>query len=292
MDGIAQAFAAIVQLGMGLAGQDYDAKKREQAKAIYEQLRREFAGIEVPEFEQVEAVMLSPSAMEGVRTDPALAEAQRGALGSLDDIISGGGLAQVDSATLNRLASQVARRNRSAQAGIGAEMAARGMQGSGVDIGARLAAAQAAQERNSQAGQDIAAQALMRRFNAISQKGEMAGRMRGQEFDEQSALANARDTINRLNAASRQQAAYYNANRGQQKFLNQMAKQAAMANPSGAMAGLALNAGQQGRQTYGNLGAAAGSGISGAAKSLKSWWDKDTSDEEDDDAWLNRNDDD
>ena len=270
-----EGYGAAVQAIFGVIGTLLENNQRAKAERLLRLAQEKFEDIPLPTLEEIEAQQLGPSAMEGLRTDPALAEAQRGALGSLDDIISGGGLAQVDSATLNRLASQVARRNRSAQAGIGAEMAARGMQGSGVDIGARLAAAQAAQERNSQASQDIAAQALMRRFNAISQKGEMAGRMRGQEFDEGKALADARDTINRLNAASRERAQYYNAGLPQQRFQNAMSKQGAVANPMNALAGFHQQSGQQTGQMFAGLGA--------AASRLSEGWGK--KDEDSEDEW-------
>lgn len=142
------------------------------------------------------------SAMNDVSTDPRLRDEQTAALDALSEIANGGGRTLADDANLNRIQNDVAASDRGRRDAIKQNMAARGMGGSGMDLLAQLQSSQAATDRASQGGLDIAADAEQRALDAIMQGGNMAGNLRGQDFDEQARIAAANDAISQFNAAN------------------------------------------------------------------------------------------
>jgi hypothetical protein len=111
---------------------------------------------------------------------------------------------------------------------------------------------------------------LDRRFKAMLGRGEMAGKIRGQSFDEQAKKAEAQDLIERLNAASRSQADYRNAGLAQQNFNNQMQKTGAIANPTNALAGFKIQQGNDTRNAFTGYGQAAGKAVNNATSTYGS----------------------
>jgi hypothetical protein len=89
-------------------------------------------------------------------------------------------------------------------------MAQRGQGGSGMELLELLDSAQDATDRQSQASLDIAGQNEDRALAAIMNRGNMAGSIRGQEFGEDAARAEAQDAINRFNAGNRNQNSQFN----------------------------------------------------------------------------------
>jgi len=154
---------------------------------------------------------MGPTSFEGISTDPALRAKQLGALGGLDEIIEGGGMTMADQANLARIRSQSATGDRGRRDAILQNMRSRGMGGSGMELLAQMQSAQAATDQEAQAGLDVAAQAQERELQALLQSGSMAGALRGQDYDEQSRLAQARDAINQFNAANANQMSLSNA---------------------------------------------------------------------------------
>lgn len=276
---------AAIQAVFGVIGELMANGKELEAKNIYKRMLMEAQGIELPAFEDIVAQQLGPSAMEGVTTDPALEAAQYDALGALGEV-GQDGLAAVDEAALNRIANQVSRRSRGAQAGIEADMAARGLAGSGIDYGARLQDSSDANMRISEAGQNIGADALQRRIQALGMRGELGGKIRGQSFDEKSKKADATDTINRINAGMRERAQYHNANLPQQRFQNRLAKLGAQANPSMAQAGFHQGQGESQRGLWAGLGAA-GSRMAQQDGGQKTTQYDSESEPEEDEYWKN-----
>ncbi len=249
-------YGAIIQLALSVVGELLNQDKQDEANALLTQMRTQFQGIELPSLKEIQAEQLGKSAMEGVSTAPQLEQAQMNSLGQLGDITEGNGLSAIDSAALNKIANQVSRRQKAGLAGIESDMAARGQAGTGLDYGLRAQAASDANQRLSEEGQNVGAEALQRRLQAIGQRGEMAGKIRGQSFDEQSAKARAADAIAAMNAAARSQAGYYNAGLSQKNFQNQMQKTGAIANPTNALAGFKVNQGEDTRNALGSYGAA------------------------------------
>lgn len=154
------------------------------------------------EYGKLDAVLQGPSAMNNVSTDPRLAAAQMQALQSLQDVASNGGMTAEDNANLSRIQSQSAQADKGRRDAILQNMQARGMGGSGNELLAQLQSSQAATDRQSQAGLDVAGMAQSRALQAMQQQGAMAGDIRGQEWGEKSQQALATDQINQFNTGT------------------------------------------------------------------------------------------
>lgn len=163
-------------------------------------------------------VQMGDTAFNDVAVDPRLKEAQLAALGSLQEL-GKGGLSLSDKATLNRIGNDSAQADKSRRDAIINNMNARGMGGSGMELLATLQSNQAATDRQSQMGMDVAGQAQDRALQALMQGGTLAGNIRGQDYSEQAAKAQAKDAIAKFNAANTLQNNQFNA--GQTNNTNQ-----------------------------------------------------------------------
>lgn len=183
----------------------------------------------------MEASAQGASKFGDISTDPRFAEAQLQALGGVQDIVSGGGLTAQDQANLAQIQSDVGRADRGRREAIQDRMRRTGMSGSGMDLLAQLQSGQAATDRASQAGLNIAGMAQDRQAQALRDLGAMGGQMRGQDFSEQAAAAQAQDAINRFNTMNQQQAAMQNmaAQNQAAQFGAQAQNQAAQSNWQG-----------------------------------------------------------
>lgn len=249
-------YGALIQAAIGIVGELLAKGERDKAEVLLERMRTEFRDIPLPQLEEIEAIQLGPSAMEGVTTDAGLEAAQYDALGQVSEVADKG-LSDVDKALLSKIANQTNRAQRAGAAGIEADMAARGLAGSGMDYALRAENAQQANQRMGEAALDVGAQSLDRRLKAAFGKGQMAGKIRGQSFDEKSARAKAADEVARQNAAARTQAQYYNARLPQQRFANQMQKTGAIANPTNALAANYNNGATDTRNAFAGYAASA-----------------------------------
>ncbi len=163
---------------------------------------------------------LGDSAYSGIETDPRLKQNQDNALSSLDEIIQGGGMNAQDKANIARMQSEVGQADRGRREAIQQNMGARGMGGSGMELLSQLQSSQAATDRASQSGLDIAGLAQSRALDAIAQSGNLSGAMRDQDFGEQSKVAQAKDAIAQFNAANANSNSLANANISNQNSLN------------------------------------------------------------------------
>jgi hypothetical protein len=162
---------------------------------------------------------LGPSAMDGVSTDPELRAAQQRALRRMQEVGDKGYTIE-EEAAMNRIQGQNAQAERGRRESIMQDMQARGMGNSGATLAAQLQSASAANQNASEQSQDVAANAQRRALQAMAQSGDMAGRMRGQEFDEKSRVAAARDRVNEFNTGNAVKAQFQN-NSGQNNFAQQ-----------------------------------------------------------------------
>lgn len=160
--------------------------------------------------ERAALTKMGRSAFEDIKSDPALRDAQMASLGKLDEIIAGGGMTARERANMERVRSDVNAADRGRRDAILQNMASRGMGGSGMELLAALDSGQAATDREAQAGLDQAAAAEERALEAIMQKGQMAGSMRGQDFDQASRVAQAHDAIDQFNAAAANSMSQFN----------------------------------------------------------------------------------
>jgi len=142
------------QAGASLYGEYLATQDEAKVRDILQKSLDEFGNISLPKFESVVAQEVGPTALNGVKTDQRLTDAQYGSLGSYDDIISGDGLAAEDQANLNRIGNQLARRMSANKSSVQQGMQAQGMGNSGAAIAAQMAQAQNANQDLAAAGYD------------------------------------------------------------------------------------------------------------------------------------------
>lgn len=159
------------------------------------------AGAYTPEMEQDLNDTVAESAFKSI--DPALKDTQMSALQMLKQR-GKVGLSAEDRASLNQVRSEVQRDSEAKRQQILQQMQARGMGGSGAEMMTQLQSAQGAADQASSASDSLMSQAQQRALQALTESGNMAGNIRGQEFQQASAL----DERNRFlaeNSISRQQ---------------------------------------------------------------------------------------
>lgn len=204
----------------GIIGADQAQKDRHAASQARLLALAQFAGIELPEIEKMlyqlsgpeyagdyqaaleAATEIGPSAYEGIQLDPRMAEAQMQALQQISEL-GEVGLTQGEKAAAMELQREAAAQGRAQQNAVMQEMARRGVAGGGQELAQRLASSQAAADRMSRHGNQLAQMAQARAMEAIAQKGNMAGQIRGQEFSEQARAAEAADRLAQWAAQNR-----------------------------------------------------------------------------------------
>jgi hypothetical protein len=176
--------------------------------------------------EQIQAMELNVSAMEGIRPDEQAVSEQRKALESISEVAEGG-LTEADKAAARQVNREVSQQAQARQKAILNAMASRGTLGSGMELAAQLQGEQQSIDQASRAGDALTQQAQARALQAIGQQGSLAGQMRQQQYGEQSDLARARDAINQFNLQNRQRVSEANiGNRNQAQMTNLQARQA------------------------------------------------------------------
>ena len=141
-----------------------------------EQMRR-LDALELPELQEyvlqnpelvglLEAEQLGPSAMEDISLDPALKEKQMMALQGLQER-SDQGLTAMDKMQMEEMLGQAGAMEKSARAGIEAEMQRRGTADSGASLMSKLQGAQGAGNSARQKAMQMAAQGAQQRMAAL-----------------------------------------------------------------------------------------------------------------------------
>lgn len=156
-------------------------------------------GIITPELEK--EIALESSKLAQIKEDPSYKQAQQQALQFLQQR-SETGLGPEERAAFNMLRKEAAKESEGKRQQILQNMAARGMSGSGAELAAQLSSAQAGDEALAAGGDRIAAEAARNALASISQAGNMATQMRGQDFDVASTKARAEDELNRFNVSN------------------------------------------------------------------------------------------
>lgn len=251
------------------------------------------------------AIAQEPTEFKNIVTDAKQKAAQTKALSQLEEIGEEGGLRLQDKAALQdaQMDAQVA--ERSNREGIAADMARRGLGGSGFEVAAKLAGQQGGADRAANSSLKVAAMAQQRALDAIQGAGDLATKYRTQDFGEQGEKATAADRINafntanlrdvnaantglanraqEMNLASKQDIAnrnvetqnkqqMYNSGLAQQQFENQLKRTAGATGQYGNVAQAQM---QQG-QAQGNAFTNVGTGVSQAATAQQNqeFWDK------------------
>lgn len=159
---------------------------------------REYTAIGAPDTVLEPAAEKLVSKMQDVQTNQKYTKAQESALRQLQNLGQTGltDAEKMEMMNAQDAAAQQAQQNRAA---VVQNLAQRGMAGSGAEIAAQIAGNQAAQSQGQQNARNIMAQASQNALNAISQAGTLGTQLRGQEFQEKSAKAQAADEMNRFN---------------------------------------------------------------------------------------------
>lgn len=202
------------------------------ASAQYKRMMEELDKLDIPDIEKqkiisempqlagmLQAEQLGESSMSELAPDQQSVDAQRSALGKLQELADKG-FTEEDRAASRQLSRSVGADEQARQQSILGEMAARGQASGGQELAARLSSSQGAAARQAQSADQLAIDQANARKAALSQLGSQASQFRGQQFQEQSSQAQARDTINQFNAMQRAQANQYNLG-NQQSIANQ-----------------------------------------------------------------------
>lgn len=253
--------------GAGAAASQMQMYKRameELDKLQIPDIEKQKLALEIPQLVGLQqAEQLGDTALADIAPDAQSEEAQRSALTQLKEL-SEKGFSEEDRAAMRQMQRQVGAEEKARQQSILSDMAQRGVSGGGQELAARLASSQASASRAAEGADRLAIQQAQARRAALSQLGQQAGAFRGQQFQEQSSAAKARDAINQFNAMQRAQAQQANlaqrqaienqraatlnqqqaANKGliQQQYQNQLQKATGM---QSAMGNVAQAYGQQ-----------------------------------------------
>lgn len=193
----------------------YDLINQIDVPSIQEQMleleRLYLSGQLTPEQEQ--AILQRRTELENIILDPRLREAQMQVLSELDNIVASEGLDPIAQAQINEIRNEVGQQERSSREAIIQNANRRGVGGSGLELAAQLANQQGSATRAADAGFNVAAQAQQRALDALRQKGETAGNIRSQDYNQQRDLAQAQDVINAFNVNQRTGAQQRNVDR-------------------------------------------------------------------------------
>ena len=165
----------------------------------------------------INAGQINGNAYDQISMDPATRAAQMQALAYMANVGNTQGMdlqSQVAEQQALNAANQNDRANREAALN---QMAMRGQMNGGAALAAQLANEQISAQANSMAGAQYAADARQRALAAMAQAGQLGGQVRGQDWSQQAARAQAQNAINQWNAANARSAYEQNWNEQVQK---------------------------------------------------------------------------
>lgn len=178
----------------------------------------EIDGLKIPEPEKLQykaklmqVTKLGPSAMEGVKVDPAYKQAAQDTMDRLQETADTKGMDAQARAALMQAQRETSARAKGEAAAIEGDAARRGISSSGLTLMAKLRNQQAAADRAAMAGVEAAAAGAERAQAANLQRGQMAGQMSDRDFGQQSQIAKARDAVAAQNAQFENEGSRFNA---------------------------------------------------------------------------------
>lgn len=160
--------------------------------------------------EQAETALLNSNAFNSIVTDPAYVGAQKAALQQLQQIGTEGGMTAEDKAQLQDITNQQNQEAQSRNASVLQNAQQRGTGGSNLTAVSQLMDEQAAADRASQAGTQVAANAQARALQALQSAGTLGGQIEGQQYGEQANKAQSQNAIDLFNKQALNQTNLYN----------------------------------------------------------------------------------
>lgn len=148
-----------------------------------------------------QAPLTGPSAYENISLDPDMRRTQSAQIAALERLRDEGGMNLADKANLQRIQNEELGKEKSQREAILQGARARGMGGSGSALMALLGSNQAGMNRQSQRDLDIAGMAQDRALQAGGQAANLAGNVRGQDWQQEAAKASAADAASKFNAS-------------------------------------------------------------------------------------------
>jgi len=274
------------------AGQQSFDRARIDAQDVVNELRS--VGIPEVEAQQIALVLpeliqsteeerLGETSLADISEDPMVRKTIMDAIGELQER-GETGLTTEDRARYEALRSQAMRDQAAREATLRQEFQRRGIEASGLEYANRLLSQQAAAQNQMQEGRQIAADAAGARRAALAQAANAATQYGQQQYQQDLNLAQARDQIQRYNAAlasqdtgrREQQAAnvanimnqqeIFNKGLLQQRFQNEMARARGSAQGIQNMSNTAMQQGGAQAQAAQNAAAANRQLLLGAAK--------------------------
>lgn len=211
---------------------------KESARKLMEGARERYNSVDAAKLDRIVAQHVGPSAMNGAvaSQDPNLRADQLGSLDALDRVIKGGGESLADRAALNKTLGAGDRSAAANRNAIMNNMHAQGLGGSGIELASQEAHQQDAAQNAHDAALERGGMAQRRALDAIMARGQLAGGIRGQDFGEKSAAAQAQDHIDQFNATTAQNADQFNAQQGNQEWNDNFALTGAKAGADTAYA--------------------------------------------------------
>lgn len=146
----------------------------------------------------VSDLMRPGSAYENIKISPTVLEAQGKTLSDMSRVAEEG-ITASEQADLYAGESRARQHERGQREAILQQARERGVGGSGFELAAQLAAQQSGAGRQAAEGFNTQALAKQRALTALMNQGELAGRMRGQEYREGADQAQAKDAITAFN---------------------------------------------------------------------------------------------
>ena len=205
------------------------------------QLLAQYSAIGVPDLQNATAEQTGANAFDSVQMDPQTRAYQMQALSRLGDEVNTKGLTAEDQAAQQQALQQAGRFEAGQRGAAEQRAASRGMGGA---MSSQLAALQGQQSAINQANTnavDLAGQNRQRYMQALSQLGNQAGNVRGQDWQQASARAQAQNQINQFNTGMRWQAQQHNLNVPQQAWEDKMKQTGAIGGVTGQISKNALD---------------------------------------------------
>lgn len=154
--------------------------------------------------EQYTTILQQESQMAGVKVPPEIEKQQYDTLAQLSNIVAEGGQDASFRAAMNDVKDKLQNQIKANTESLKNEFARRGQSGSGLEFAARAQGGSDAIQAASKQGFDAAAEGQRRAYQAIMDKGTLAGNIRTQDVGEQERKAQAADTVNRFNTTAKQ----------------------------------------------------------------------------------------
>lgn len=199
------AAAAASAIGQAMAEGRYADAQRMREIALQNIVQ---AGMNIPAFDKL--VAEQAQGYGNIQANPQARQAQMDALSQLQSLSSQGGMdpqAQAQMVDARNSANQYLRSNTQA---VLNDRQARGLGGSGDELAAILSGGQAASQQNMMGSVSAAAAARERALQALMGGSQLAGNIRGQDFELDNSNRNAFNAMQEFNTGLRQQANMYN----------------------------------------------------------------------------------